>query len=319
MEKQGFEKSYRRFNVDSHIPDWNETFYSKFDPEDYVDTISLAAVDTAWVWANSHVGDCFYPTRTGHMHERLDGRDVFAEIIELYHQRRIQAVVYYSLISNKWAWQNHPDWRAIRASGKSYGDNSRYSNCCPNSPYRDFVFRQLEEICGNYDFEGIWFDMTSWPGVCYCQYCAQRFSDETGRELPKIIDWYHPTWVAFQEKREEWILGFASEITHQIKRLRPHVAVWHQNSPFMDDWRDGVSFDLADCADYCSADFYLDTLPEISFVCKLLNAISKNKPAEFLTTCHLDLTDHTTIKPRELLQVEAFTTLASFCPKIRFL
>ena len=33
--------------------------------------------------------------------------------------------------------------------------------------------------------------------------------DETGRELPAVINWEEPEWVAFQRKRESWFADYA--------------------------------------------------------------------------------------------------------------
>ena len=52
--------------IDSHIADWGRVFLSKFRSKNYVDTISLANVDSTMIYASSHVGNCYYPTRIGH-------------------------------------------------------------------------------------------------------------------------------------------------------------------------------------------------------------------------------------------------------------
>ena len=80
MKEKWFKKSYRRNLIDMHIPDWNEKFLSKFDPKTYVDMLNLAQVDSAMVYANSHVGACYWPTKIGHMHKGLNGRDIWEEL-----------------------------------------------------------------------------------------------------------------------------------------------------------------------------------------------------------------------------------------------
>ena len=83
--------------------------------------------------------------------------------------------------------------------------------CCPNSPYRDYARAHAEEICRLFDFEGLRFDMTFWPTVCYCPHCQRRFAAEVGGELPRMIDWDDPRWVAFQRRREAWLSEFAGD------------------------------------------------------------------------------------------------------------
>jgi uncharacterized lipoprotein YddW (UPF0748 family) len=66
---------------------------------------------------------------------------------------------------------NISEWRIINVNGqdsrkKMLGRVARYGVCCPNSPgYRKFVSSQIEELCTNYDFEGVFFDMTFWPTI----------------------------------------------------------------------------------------------------------------------------------------------------------
>ena len=69
--KQWYKNSYRRNLVDMHIEDWDEKFLSKFDPDNYVDLLKVANVQTAMVYANSHVGYCYWPTKSGYMHSGL--------------------------------------------------------------------------------------------------------------------------------------------------------------------------------------------------------------------------------------------------------
>ena len=58
MEQAWYQKNYRRNLVDMHIEDWDESFLSEFDPEEYVRMLKRANVTCAMVYANSHVGLC---------------------------------------------------------------------------------------------------------------------------------------------------------------------------------------------------------------------------------------------------------------------
>jgi len=310
MEKKWFQKSYRRNLVDMHVPDWDKRFLSEFDPKRYVDMLTLANVTSAMVYANSHVGNCYWPTKTGHMHKGLKGRDILGEVIDLCHQRGMDVIVYYSLIFNNWAYKSHPDWRIITVEGKEAGEDSRYGVCCPNSPYRDFVLAQIEELCKSYKFEGIFFDMTFWPAVCYCPHCRRRYGLEIGGEPPTIINWEDPKWVKFQRKREEWMAEFASLVTSAVKKLKPEVSVEHQSSTCPASWQRGVSAKLFEENDYLGGDFYGGSLQQ-SFICKLFYNLTKNMPFEFMTSRCPNLRDHTTVKPKKLLEAQVYSTLAN--------
>jgi len=310
-----YRKSYRRNLVDMHIEDWDERFLSKLNPENYVRMLKIANVKSAMVYANSHVGYCYWPTKTGHMHRGIKGRDVLGEIIDLCHREGIDVIVYYSLIFNNWAYEQHPEWRILDLNGKAsrerLGKAGRYGVCCPNSPgYRKFVLDQIEELCQNYEFEGIFFDMTFWPAVCYCSNCKRRYKEETGEDLPTIINWDDPSWVRFQKKREEWIAEFAAMATNAIKKYKPNVTVEHQSSSVPASWMIGVTSQLAEQCDYVGGDFYGGALQQ-SFICKIFYNLTPKMPFEFMASiCYPDLSDHTTTKSKELIENRAFLTIA---------
>ncbi len=310
MEKKWYQSAYRRNVVDMHITDWDEKFLSEFDPKEYVKMLVLSKVKSAVVYAHSHVGHCNYPTKVGHMHKGLKGRNILGEVIDLCHQSRINVVVYFSLIFDTWAYRNNPDWRIIQADGKEAAQNSRYGVCCPNSPYRDYTVAHVEEICKNFDFEGIRFDMTFWPTVCYCPHCKKKFAEEVGGEIPKVINWKDPHWVSFQRKREEWLVDFASLMTSTVKRIKPEVSVEHQSSTFPASWQRGVIEKLAMQNDFLQGDFYGGSL-QGSFVRKFLSNLSENLPFGFETSVRMpNVRNHTEIKSEELLKTHVYAALA---------
>ncbi|MEM2562984.1 MAG: beta-galactosidase trimerization domain-containing protein [Candidatus Bathyarchaeia archaeon] len=309
-DREWFKKVYRRNVVDMHIADWDENFRSEFNAKKYVEALALARVESTVVYATSHMGLCYYPTKIGAMHKGLRGRDILGEVIDLCHENGINVVVYYSLIFNVWAYDAHPDWRIIRADGKEAAENSRYGVCCPNSPYRDFAIKQVEEICKNYDFEGIRFDMTFWPTVCYCKHCQEKYSEEVGGEIPRIVNWLDQKWVTFQRKREKWLIDFAALITSTVRRIKPEVTAEHQSSTYDKSWLLSVTQKLSEQCDFLQGDFYGGLLEE-SFACKLFHNLTKNKPCAFETSSNVSLTDHTTLKPKELLELEAYAAIAN--------
>ncbi len=318
-DKIWYETSYRRNLVDMHIDDWDERFLSKLEPEEYVRLLKKARVQSAMVYANSHVGYCYWPTKTGRMHRGIRGRDVLGDIIALCHGEGMDVVPYYSLIFNNWAYDHDPSWRMIDVNGKASRDpgrwvgafGGRYGICCPNSAsYRRFVAAQVKELCAGYDFEGIFFDMTFWPAVCYCRSCRERFAGEVGGEMPTVIDWSDPRWLTFQKKREEWLVEFAAFATGTARRCKPGVSVEHNSAVLTQNWRLGTTLGLAEQNDYIGGDLY-GGFGQQSFICKMYDSITPNRPFEFMTSrCSPGLQDHTTLKSRETLELHACTALA---------
>ncbi len=315
MTDKWYTSAYRRNVIDTHIEDWDESFLSQIDPANYVKMLRLAKVDSTVLYAHSHVGFCNYPTKVGHMHKGLKGRDVFGEIAELCRRYNIKVVAYYSLIFNNWAYDNNPDWRIVRADGTYAASDkdgqkktSRYGVCCPNSPYRDYIVKEITEICTGYDIDGIRFDMTFWPMVCYCRHCAARYASEVGGQLPTKIDWTDSKWVKFQRCRERWLIEFAAIATNTARRLKPNISVEHQSSTYPLAWQWGVTAGLTEQCDFLQGDFYGGQL-QASFACKLLYNLTKNQPFGYETSATYNLGN--TYKPKELLRAQAFNAIAN--------
>ena len=63
-----YESAYRRAVIDMHIPDWDPTFLSKFDPDKYADMLVKSRSESIVCYCQSHVGLFNYPTKVGQQH-----------------------------------------------------------------------------------------------------------------------------------------------------------------------------------------------------------------------------------------------------------
>lgn len=319
MSRPWFDGLYRRNLVDMHIEDWNEEFLSQFDPVHYASLLKKAEVQVGMIYANSHVGLCNWPTRTGHMHRGLKGRDILGETIAECEKRDIRVVVYYSLIYNNRAYDDHPEWRirdrqgrASRESGGPAGFLSRrYGVCCPNNEeYRNFVRAQIDEICEAYDFAGMFFDMNFWPDFCYCDACRARYDSEVGGEIPTVVNFQDPMWVTFQHKREEWIAEFGVMASNHAKSQKPGISTEHNAAALLAGWTGANTLRMLDAIDYTGGDLYGGTLSE-SFICKYFASVTPHMPFEYMVPrCYPTLRDHTTSKPSDMIEQQAFYALA---------
>ncbi len=307
-----YKNSYRRNLIDMHIPDWDEAFLSRFDSHRYVDMLELAQVDTAYIYTTSCLGLCYWPTKLGKMHAGLKGRDIIGEVFGLCKQRGINVIAYYNNWS-RWACEAHPDWQVKSIDGRGsleYLTPGHYGACCPNSPYRDYVVGQIEDLCRRYDFAGMWFDMGIWPyTVCYCPHCRQRYAREIGGEIPEVVEWKNPVWRNFLQVRNQWLVEYTELITRTAKTCKPGITVGHQSAGWTLGWQSGSSQDYFAQSDYLGGDFY-GPISDHSLSCKILVNLTQNKPIEFMTSRCPDLSEHTTVKPIEQIRTEIFLALA---------
>ena len=311
--------NYRRNLMDMHIDDWNEAFLSHLDVGAYVDALADAGVQCAMVKAKSHTGLCYWPSSIGRMHRGLKGRDFVGDMVKACHEKGIAVIVYYSQIFDNWAYEHHPDWRLIAPDGKTFREyrgmgwfrSGRYGICCPNNPdYRAYVRANLRELNERYDFEGMFLDMTFWTEICYCPHCRKRYLEETGREIPRVVDWEDPAWRDFVRRREEWLAEFAAYATKSVKDVKPEVTVEHQFSMITSSWVNGSTELLAGVSDYSGGDYYGGYL-EQSFINKYYRSVSTTLPFVYHSgRCDPELAFHTTTKTAEQLILHAFTALA---------
>jgi hypothetical protein len=304
-----YSSAYRRAVIDMHIPDWDPVFLTRVDVDQYIALLVRARAQSIVAYAMSHVGLFNYPTKVGRQHEGLRGRNLVREIIDACHTHQIAVQLYNSLIFDRTSADLHPDWRMRMPEGKLHGEGGRHGLVCPNSPYREYVRAWVEEECRLFDFDGIRFDMTFWPAVCYCEHCRRRFAAEVGGEIPTMVDWLDGRWVAFQRRREAWLGEFAAIASGTVHRLKPSASVEHQSSTYPASWVLGVNTPLLPNNDFLQGDFYGDSW-QGSFVRKLLEDLTPQRPYGFETSFSLELADHTAMKPEPLLEAKASAAIA---------
>jgi len=304
-----FEKAWRRAVIDMHIPDWDEKFLSEFNADEYVQRLTTSRSQSIVCYAQSHVGLFNYPTKVGQQHRGLKGRDIVGEMLERCHRHNIAVVLYVSLIHDRWASDQHPEWRTVNPSGQTYGSERRHGILCPNSPYREYVRNWVREMSERFDFEGVRFDMTFWVGVCYCQHCRKRWADEVGGDMPTTVNWLDERWVMLARKREAWLGDFAAICTSTVKQIRPQATVEHQASTYPRSWARGASWPLLAQNDFLQGDFYGDAL-QGSFVRKMLEDLTPQRPFGYETSFSVELRDHTGKKSEALLEAKASAAIA---------
>lgn len=248
----------RHILVDMHVPDWNPEFLTKLDPVAMGDYYTAAGADAVMLYCNSHAGECFYPTATGHHHSGLAGRDYVGASVDELHRRGLAVSAYYSCNFNNRAYHDHPEWRLRPANPNGYyaGPGRKYGLCCPANPeYVAYACRQVTEIMSGYPFDALFLDMVYWAEVCVCDTCAARFRAEQGAEIPQSVDWASPAWVAFQEARERWLLEEFRQLRAAAKAARD-VPVFCNAAALDYEWIAGVSEALLLENDIISGDYY---------------------------------------------------------------
>src|ERR1035437_7563013 len=126
MKMHWYESCYGRLLIDNHITEADPSLMARFDPAAYVDMVKTAGVDSAMVYACCHNGACYYPTKIGHMHANIGGRDIYGETVSLLRAEGIVPIAYYTTIFHNHSAKTNPSWRMLDPKGKQHGGRYWY-------------------------------------------------------------------------------------------------------------------------------------------------------------------------------------------------
>lgn len=326
-----YSDSYRRHLCDMHIEDWDDAFFSNFSPETYVENLKKANVQNAMIYMQSHVGLCYYPTEIGVMHRAFQGReDMIKRTMELCRRNGITVTGYYSINYNTREHDRHPSWRMVQANGKSRRENydfkvlqtdrafaslqdGRYGLCCPNNrEYRNFVYRQIDEMLAYFNVDGIFFDMPFWPHSCFCSSCRARWEREESTPFPTgepcTGEREHLT---FMRKKYEWMGEWVSSITDYVKEKNPALSVEYNFAEgIAGSSNSACGEEVCFASDYVGGDLYGGILNH-SFACKFYKNITRNQPFDYMfSRCKPALRAHTLTKTEDEMLLEVLATTA---------
>jgi len=309
-----YRHSHWRNLVDMHINDKRPEFMGRFDPAVYADNMKSAGVDCSELYTGNCLGICFFPTEVGHMHEGLKGRDLVGETLKEIGDRGIGRVAYFNMWS-RWAFDTYPEWRLLDINGQNSLEfnpaEPRFGICCPNNEeYRDYTRKQIEFICKNYDFDGMWIDMIGWfSRVCYCPTCRDKYRRATGKEMPERADWADPDWMRFQKLRQDWNTEFMHVVDDVARRVKPGVTMAYQSASWLSGWFYAPSESFLAMSDYLGADIYGTPLTS-SVVCKSMSNMTAHKPLEYMTTRCVSLGHHTVNRSKDEMRLQVYGSLA---------
>ena len=305
-----YQRSYRRMLLDMHIPDWDPAFLSRYDPAAIARQFTRANLTGAMLYCKSHAGLCYWPSKAGKMHTGIGGRDFVGAMLAELRSRNIAACAYYSIVFDNWAVETHPDWRQRTINGADFNSIIRYGICCMNHPeYRAYEMAQLDDLLSRYEFDALFLDMIFWPLICGCDHCRERFRNEAGADIPATVDWTSPDWCRFQAARERWAFEFTRDLMAKAKSIRPHLGLTHNLAPALANWVLAQPLSASIHDTFVAGDLYGDRIEQL-VVSKMLLHLSETRPAEFMTSVCVDLSDHVRLKEEERMRAQAMAATA---------
>ena len=310
-----YSDKYRRHLLDMHINDDRDEYMSEFSPKEYLRMLKLGNIQVAMIYLQSHVGLCNWPTKSGKTHRHFEKNpDEIKRLIDMCREDGIKVVGYYSLNFNQWAHDTNPQWRMLEINGESSRVNDKTERaglCCPNNlGYREFVFRQIDEMLDFFEMDGIFFDMLYWPQTCYCDCCRERYKAEVGSVMPDMSDCSAAEQLSVNDAKARWMVEWAEAVTEYVHKLKPELPVEHNFSAATNGFHNCCRDGIAKASEYVGGDLYGGTL-EQAFVCATYRNITPNQPFEYMICrCTPSLRAHTVTKTEDELMQQVMITCA---------
>lgn len=214
------------FHTSEHLPDIG----INFSREQFQEALKVAHVNAINVFAKGHHSWSYYPTKVGRMHPNLDF-DLLGAQIDACHEMGVLAPVYFTVgwSANDAEW--YPEWCARNRDGsiiatREWKDNAdpgesrppfHWKCLCVNTGYHEHILAQVEEICSNYEVDGLWFDIYQIERLCYCENCKDGMLSE-GIDLDDL--------AAVERFRARSLKKHMKDLRDLVARYHPHATVF---------------------------------------------------------------------------------------------
>ncbi|MDF2659484.1 MAG: hypothetical protein K0Q94_2275 [Paenibacillus sp.] len=228
LYKRTFRRGLFDFHAGEAIPEVT------VDVEQYMAGAAAAGIQTITFMTKDAFGNSYYDTRIGHKNAKLKG-DLLAEAVEAAKRQGIRLIAYYNVGLNTHVAQQNPDYRQRTADQQPVSEAfGFYDLLCMNSPYRDHVYGQLDEIAKKYEVSGFFFDISYvWANSCYCGYCQSRYKSRYGYTMPVSPQPGTKDMAQWQAFRRDIRLHFMRDAATRLKAVNPDLLIgWnHAGDP----------------------------------------------------------------------------------------
>ena len=185
-------KEFRNVHVDFHTGGKIEDIGTKFDKEEFKQTLIDAHVDSINVFAKCHHGYCYYPTKLGTVYPTLKF-DLLGAELEAAKEAGVIANVYITVGFNELDAEHHPEWMAYNYDTKKpyyvdYDPNAKPTDprpfsswrplCLNNPEYQDYLLEITEEVCQMYNPDGLFYDICTLGKACCCPACVKGMKEK---------------------------------------------------------------------------------------------------------------------------------------------
>ncbi|MDB5053356.1 MAG: Beta-galactosidase trimerization domain protein [Bacilli bacterium] len=184
--KQNNEVRFRQIHLDFHTSELIEGVGDRFVPEQFAAILDDARVNSINLFTRCHHGMLYYDSKKfpERVHPYLKNKDFLKQQVEACRKKDIHVNLYITVRWDVYTLNEHPEWTAIDAEGrysdlegKGFLEAGFYRNLCVNTPYRQFLKDNLQEVMEAIPAEGVWFD-ASFVVECCCAACLKGMREK---------------------------------------------------------------------------------------------------------------------------------------------
>jgi hypothetical protein len=233
----------RQVHLDFHTSEYLPDIGKAFSKEQFQQALRIARVNAVNVFAKGHHSWSYYPTDVGRMHPHLDF-DLLGAQLDACHEIGVVAPIYYTVGWSSNDAEAHPDWCMLDRDGNPQvsepwdeqvnPDDAKpcfqWKFLCVNTGYHDHIMEQVEEICGRYPVDGLWFDIYQAHRLCFCDACTKEMREQG---IDMADDAMVERFNAMNMKRH------CSELRSLIARYHPAATVFFNGTTAIEH---GVNF-----------------------------------------------------------------------------
>lgn len=214
---------FRQVHLDFHTSEAISGVGEAFEAQEFADVLSGAHVNSVTCFARCHHGWLYYDSKRfpGRVHPHLANKNLLREQIDACHARGIRVPIYITVQWDLFTANEHPEWRVVRPDGSFEGtplyEAGFYRFLCVNTPYRDFLKAQTQEVLESFPVDGIFFDIVQ-PVDCSCAACREKMTLE-GLEPAEP-----ESRLAFARRS---IAAFQADMTSFVRQLNPDCTIFY--------------------------------------------------------------------------------------------
>ena len=226
---------FRQVHLDFHTSEHIEDIGKKFDKKQFQTALKKGHINSITLFSKCHHGWAYHPSKANEIHPHLDF-DLLGAQIQAAHEIGVKTPIYLSAGLDEKMAHRHPEWlvRNLDESTTWAKDFTEpgYHKMCMSSPYLDYLVKQIEEVCNNYDADGIFLDIA---GVqpCYCQNCIAK-REELG------LNPYDENDVL--KHAETVYKRYAEKTRAAVDKYKPNLSLFHNGGHIRQGRRDLVNY-----------------------------------------------------------------------------